>query len=75
MSQASSVGRKAIETGEILFRLPRGSYCATKLSWNLGLGADFRTYWDTSWFIEAQYRRIQTPQPIEYWPVTVGIRF
>jgi hypothetical protein len=50
-------------------------YDATRLSWNLGVGVEFPTYWGQSWFVEAQYRQIETPTPIEYWPVTVGFRF
>jgi hypothetical protein len=50
-------------------------YDATHLSWNLGVGVEFPTYWGSSWFVEAQYRQIETPTPIEYWPVTVGLRF
>jgi opacity protein-like surface antigen len=47
----------------------------TKLSWNLGLGVEFASYWGSNWFIETQYRRVETQQPFEYWPFTVGIRF
>ena len=47
----------------------------TKIGWNVGLGVDFPTYWGQSWFIEAQWRRVQTQQPFDYYPVTVGYRF
>lgn len=50
-------------------------YGATKLGWNVGLGVDFPTYWGSSWFLEAQWRRVQTQQAFDYWPVTVGLRF
>jgi hypothetical protein len=50
-------------------------YDATRLSWNVGVGVEFPLYWGHSWFVEAQYRQIETPTPIEYWPVTVGFRF
>ena len=50
-------------------------YGATRLSWNAGVGMEFPLYWAQSWFIEAQYRRVETPTPIEYWPLTVGLRF
>jgi hypothetical protein len=50
-------------------------YRATRLAWSAGVGMEFPLYWAQSWFIEAQYRRIETPTPIEYWPLTVGFRF
>jgi hypothetical protein len=50
-------------------------YSATHLSWNAGVGVEFPLYWGQSWFIEAQYRQIETPTPIEYWPITAGFRF
>ena len=50
-------------------------YATTKFSWNVGLGVEFPTYWGSSWFLEAQYRRVETQQPLEYWPIMVGIRF
>ena len=40
-------------------------YSATHLSWNAGVGVEFPLYWGQSWFIEAQYRQIETPTPIE----------
>ncbi|MGH8143802.1 MAG: outer membrane beta-barrel protein [Steroidobacteraceae bacterium] len=52
------------------------SYNANRLSWNVGIGVNFAGYGTHSWFIEAQYRRIETsPRPFEYWPIMVGIRF
>lgn len=52
------------------------SYNTNHLSWNVGVGIDFPSGWGQSWFIEAQYRRIETaPHPFEYWPVMVGVRF
>jgi hypothetical protein len=52
------------------------NYGTNRLSWNVGIGIDFAGYWAQTWFIEAQYRRIETsPRPFEYWPVMVGIRF
>ncbi len=51
-------------------------YNTNHLSWNIGLGIDFPSYWGQSWFIEAQYRRISTsPRSFDYWPVMVGLRF
>lgn len=52
------------------------SYNSTRFSWNLGIGIDFPGFWSQNWFIEAQYRRIETsPHPFEYWPLMVGVRF
>lgn len=52
------------------------SYDTSRLSWNVGVGVDFASGWGRSWFIEAQYRRIETtPHAFEYWPVMVGLRF
>jgi hypothetical protein len=52
------------------------SYDTNHLSWNVGMGIDFATYWTKSWFVELQYRRIETsPRPFAYWPVMVGLRF
>lgn len=48
---------------------------ATRWGWNVGIGVQFPGYFGEGWFIEAQYRRVQTSQPFEYWPVTVGFRF
>jgi hypothetical protein len=52
------------------------SYNTNRISWNVGVGLDFPSYWAQSWFIEAQYRRIDTaPHPFEYWPLMIGLRF
>ena len=52
------------------------SYNANHLSWNVGIGVNFAGYWGQTWFIEAQYRRIETsPRAFEYWPIMVGLRF
>jgi hypothetical protein len=51
-------------------------YNTNHLSWNVGLGVDFPSYWGQAWFIEAQYRRITTaPHSFDYWPIMVGLRF
>jgi len=50
-------------------------YDSTRLSWNVGVGVEFPLYWGRSWFLEAQYRQVETPTPLEYWPVTAGFRF
>ncbi len=51
------------------------TYNASHLSWNLGVGMEFPLYWGPNLFVEVQYQQIQTPSPIEYWPITVGVRF
>lgn len=52
------------------------SYHTNRLSWNVGVGVDFPSFAGQSWFIEAQYRRIEVaPHPFEYWPIMVGLRF
>jgi hypothetical protein len=51
------------------------TYDTSHLSWNLGVGVEIPLYWGPNLFVEAQYRQIQTPSPIEYWPITVGLRF
>lgn len=50
-------------------------YSVNKLGWNVGFGLEFPARWGQSWFVEAQYHRVETPQPLEYWPITVGLRF
>jgi hypothetical protein len=52
------------------------SYGTNHLSWDVGMGIELATFWVQSWFVEVQYRRIETsPRPFEYWPVMVGLRF
>ena len=52
------------------------SYNTNHLSWNVGVGVDFPSHWAGTWFIEAQYRRVEiAPHPFEYWPIMVGLRF
>lgn len=50
-------------------------FSTTKFSWDVGLGVEFPSPWGNSWFVEAQYRRVESQQPMEYWPITVGLRF
>jgi opacity protein-like surface antigen len=50
-------------------------YDTTRLGWNVGVGVEFPLYWGQSWFLEAQYRQVQAPTPIQYWPLMVGYRF
>lgn len=51
------------------------NYSTNKFSWDVGLGVEFPSHWGQSWFIEAAYHRVETPQPLVYWPITVGVRF
>jgi hypothetical protein len=52
------------------------SHTTNRFSWNIGAGLDFSTRGIPGWFVELQYRRIETsPHPFEYWPVMVGLRF
>ncbi len=46
-----------------------------RFSWNLGVGVEFPLRGRQNVFLEAQYRRIETPTPLEYWPLAVGWRF
>jgi len=47
----------------------------TRFAWNAGVGVEFPLYNGQSWFIEARYNRIETPQPTEFIPIRVGLRF
>jgi hypothetical protein len=51
------------------------SNSTTRFGWNGGVGMAFRLQGPTL-FIEARYTRIETsPQPIEFVPITIGLRF
>ena len=51
------------------------SNSTTRFGWNGGVGMAFRLQGPTL-FIEARYTRIETsPQPLEFVPVTIGLRF
>jgi hypothetical protein len=51
------------------------SNSTTKFGWNGGVGMAFRLQGPTL-FIEARYTRIETsPQPLEFVPITIGLRF
>jgi opacity protein-like surface antigen len=47
----------------------------TRFAWNAGLGVEFPLYNGQSWFIEARYNRMETPDPTEFIPIRVGMRF
>lgn len=47
----------------------------TRFAWNAGAGIEFPLYNGQSWFIEARYNRMETPQPTEFIPIRVGFRF
>jgi hypothetical protein len=52
------------------------SHTSNRFSWNVGLGLDFPAPGESGWFLEVQYRRVETtPHAFEYWPVMVGFRF
>lgn len=52
------------------------SHTTNRLSWNVGFGADFTAPGLPGWFVELQYRRVETsPHAFEYWPVMFGLRF
>jgi hypothetical protein len=51
------------------------STSTTRFGWNGGVGLAFRLQGPTL-FIEARYTRIETsPQPLEFVPITIGLRF
>ncbi len=47
----------------------------TRFSWNAGAGLDFDLRDGQTFFIEARYMRVETSQPTEFVPITVGLRF
>jgi opacity protein-like surface antigen len=54
------------------------SHTVTRFGWNAGAGLDFPLDNGASWFIEGRYNRIRVSNasiPIEYVPITIGLRF
>jgi opacity protein-like surface antigen len=47
----------------------------TRFAWNAGVGVEFPLYRGQSFFIEARYNRMQTPDPTEFIPIRIGYRF
>ena len=47
----------------------------TRFGWNAGLGLEFPTYFGPTYFVQVSYHRLSGPQPIEYVPIEIGIRF
>ena len=47
----------------------------TRFGWDVGIGLETPRYYGHSYYIDASYHRIEASQPIEYIPITVGIRF
>ena len=47
----------------------------TQFAWNAGLGLDFDLRNGESFFVEARFTRMQTPQPTDFVPIRVGLRF
>jgi opacity protein-like surface antigen len=50
-------------------------YDTTRFAWNVGAGLDFPLPGGQSWFVEARYERIETPEATEFLPIRIGIRF
>lgn len=48
---------------------------STRFSWNAGLGLDFALRNGQTFFLEARYLRVETTQPTEFVPITLGLRF
>jgi hypothetical protein len=44
-------------------------------TWNAGVGLDFPLGGWQSFFVEAVFQRVNTPQPTTFWPIRVGVRF
>jgi opacity protein-like surface antigen len=47
----------------------------TRFAWHAGAGVNFLLPRGQSWFVEARYERIETPQPTEFIPIRFGFRF
>ena len=47
----------------------------TRFAWNAGLGLDFALRDGQTFFVEARLTRMQTPQPTDFVPIRVGLRF
>lgn len=47
----------------------------TRFAWNAGLGLGFALGRGQTFFVEAGFTRIQTPQPTDFVPIRVGMRF
>lgn len=47
----------------------------TRFAWNAGLGLDFALWGGQTFFVEARFTRLQTPQPTDFVPIRVGLRF
>lgn len=47
----------------------------TRFAWNAGLGLDIALGNGSSFFVEALFTRMQTPQPTDFVPIRVGLRY
>lgn len=47
----------------------------TRFAWNAGIGVEFPLSAGGSWFIDARYHRIETSEPTEFIPLSIGFRF
>jgi opacity protein-like surface antigen len=47
----------------------------TRFTWNAGIGLDFALQSGSTFFVEARFTRMQMPQPTDFVPIRVGLRF
>ncbi|MBS0422763.1 MAG: outer membrane beta-barrel protein [Proteobacteria bacterium] len=47
----------------------------TRFAWNAGVGVEFPLDRGQSFFVEARYSRMETPNPTEFIPIRIGYRF
>jgi hypothetical protein len=47
----------------------------TRFTWNAGVGLNFAQSPWQSWFIEAAFEKVRTPQPTTFMPIRIGVRF
>jgi hypothetical protein len=47
----------------------------TRFSWDAGVGLDFSMGGWQSWFVEATFEKVNTPQPTTFVPIRAGFRF
>lgn len=47
----------------------------TRFTWNAGIGLDFALRSGSTFFVEARFTRMQMPQPTDFIPIRVGLRY